>query len=113
VPPDVGTAVAAGGSAGAGVGAAGAVVAGVVVDGVVVDGVAVDGAGVGAGTGGKARITPDPAISKRATELRTASVGIEAARPPISTAVTSPRPKRTRSGGVPLAVTRTPGSSIM
>jgi hypothetical protein len=108
VPPDVGTAVAAGGSAGAGAGEAGGVVAGVVVAGFVVAGVA-----VGAGTGGKARIAPDPAISKRATELRTASVGIEAARPPISTAVTSPRPNRTRSGGVPLAVTRTPGSSIM
>jgi hypothetical protein len=108
VPPDVGTAVAAGGSAGAGAGAAGGVVAGVVVAGFVVAGVA-----VGAGTGGKARIAPDPAISKRATELRTASVGIEAARPPISTAVTSPRPSKTRSGGVPLAVTRTPGSSIM
>jgi hypothetical protein len=108
VPPDVGTAVAAGGSAGAGAGEAGGVVAGVVVAGFVVAGVA-----VGAGTGGKARIAPDPAISKRATELRTASVGIEAARPPISTAVTSPRPSKTRSGGVPLAVTRTPGSSIM
>jgi hypothetical protein len=89
------------------------VVAGGVVAGVVADGVVVDGVAVGDGTGGKARIAPDPAISKRATALRTASVGIEAARPPISTAVTSPRPSKTRSGGVPLAVTRTPGSSIM
>jgi hypothetical protein len=89
------------------------VVAGGVVAGVVADGVVVDGVAVGAGTGGKARIAPVPAFSKRAPELRTASVGIEAARPPISTAVTSPRPSKTRSGGVPLAVTRTPGSSIM
>jgi len=65
-----------------------------------------EGVGSGLGSGGSARIAPEAAISKRATELRTASAGITAALPLISSAVASPRPNNTRSGGAPCTDTR-------